>query len=58
MRFAGFIGLWSLILMWPIFFILHFTAIEVFELPNQKQFIVLFMNGLVGTVISEALRLW
>lgn len=44
--------------MWPIFFILHFLKIEQFELPNQNQFAILFLNGLLGTVISEALWLW
>ncbi|XP_037950307.1 solute carrier family 35 member F5 [Teleopsis dalmanni] len=56
--FFGFVGLWNMLLMWPIFFILNFLKIEKFELPNQNQFAVLFLNGLVGTVISEALWLW
>lgn len=55
---AGFVGLWNLILMWPVFFILHFTGIEEFELPNEHQFLVLLINGLIGTVLSEALWLW
>lgn len=54
----GFVGLWNLLLMWPIFFVLNFTQIEVFELPNHRQFLVLFFNGLIGTVLSEALWLW
>ncbi|XP_017472122.1 PREDICTED: solute carrier family 35 member F5 isoform X3 [Rhagoletis zephyria] len=56
--FFGFVGLWNLLLMWPIFLILNFLKIEQFELPNQNQFAILFLNGLVGTVISEALWLW
>uniref|UniRef100_A0A1A9W2D5 Solute carrier family 35 member F5 n=1 Tax=Glossina brevipalpis TaxID=37001 RepID=A0A1A9W2D5_9MUSC len=56
--FFGFVGLWNLLLMWPIFFILNFTKIEKFELPNQNQFAILFLNGLIGTVLSEALFLW
>lgn len=56
--FFGFVGLWNLILMWPIFFVLNFLQIETFELPNQNQFAVLFLNGLIGTVVSEALWLW
>lgn len=44
--------------MWPVFFILHFTNIEQFELPNQQQLLVLLINGLIGTVLSEALWLW
>ncbi|KAL9915071.1 solute carrier family 35 member F5 [Glossina fuscipes] len=56
--FFGFVGLWNVLLMWPIFFILNFTKIEKFELPNQNQFGILILNGLIGTVLSEALWLW
>ncbi|XP_016992789.2 solute carrier family 35 member F5 [Drosophila takahashii] len=56
--FFGFVGLWNLLLLWPIFFILHFTKIESFELPSQGQFALLFLNGLIGTVLAEALWLW
>lgn len=55
---VGFVGLWNLLLMWPVFFVLNFTQIEIFEFPNQRQFLVLFLNGLIGTVLSEALWLW
>lgn len=40
------------------FFVLNFTQIEQFELPNHRQFLVLVVNGLIGTVLSEALWLW
>ncbi|SPP75680.1 solute carrier family 35 member F5 [Drosophila guanche] len=56
--FFGFVGLWNLMLLWPIFFILHFTKIETFEVPNQGQLALLFLNGLIGTVLAEALWLW
>ncbi|XP_059612837.1 solute carrier family 35 member F5 [Phlebotomus argentipes] len=56
--FFGFVGLWNLLLLWPIFFVLNFSHVEPFELPNRHQFSVLFLNGLIGTVLSEALWLW
>lgn len=56
--FFGFVGICNIFLMWPLFFVLNFSRIEPFELPNQKQFAVLFLNGLVGTVLSEAIWLW
>lgn len=56
--FFGFVGLWNLLLLWPVFFVLHFTQIEEFELPNRRQLAVLLVNGLIGTVVSEALWLW
>lgn len=56
--FFGFVGICNIFLMWPLFFVLNFSRIEIFEWPNHKQFAVLFLNGLVGTVLSEALWLW
>uniref|UniRef100_A0A6B2E777 Solute carrier family 35 member F5 n=1 Tax=Phlebotomus kandelakii TaxID=1109342 RepID=A0A6B2E777_9DIPT len=56
--FFGFVGMWNLLLLWPIFFVLNFSHVEPFEFPNRHQFSVLFLNGLIGTVVSEALWLW
>lgn len=56
--FFGFVGICNIFLMWPFFFVLNFSRIETFELPNQRQFAVLFLNGLIGTVLSEAIWLW
>lgn len=56
--FFGFVGMWNLLLLWPLLFVLNFSQLEVFELPSRRQFLVLFINGLVGTVLSEALWLW
>lgn len=44
--------------MWPLLLLVNFSHVEPFELPNRKQFLILFLNGLVGTVVSEALWLW
>lgn len=57
-EFFGFVGLWNILLLWPIFLVLNFSQIEPFEMPSRRQFLVLFFNGLIGTVISEALWLW
>lgn len=57
-EFFGFVGLWNTLLLWPLFLVLNFTQLEPFEMPNKKQFLILFLNGLIGTVISEALWLW
>ncbi|KAG5885949.1 hypothetical protein JTB14_018403 [Gonioctena quinquepunctata] len=56
--FFGFVGLFNLILLWPLFFFLHFSKVEVFEWPSREQLLLLLLNGLLGTVISEALWLW
>ena len=37
---------------------MHLTGWELFELPNQHQFLFLGLNGLVGTVLCELIWLW
>ncbi|XP_044264040.1 solute carrier family 35 member F5 isoform X2 [Tribolium madens] len=56
--FFGFVGFFNLILLWPFFFFLHFSELEVFEWPSKQQVLFLLLNGILGTVISEALWLW
>uniref|UniRef100_A0A146LTQ2 Solute carrier family 35 member F5 n=2 Tax=Lygus hesperus TaxID=30085 RepID=A0A146LTQ2_LYGHE len=56
--FFGFVGLFNLLLLWPVFFLLHYCRWESFEWPNKHQWTFIIINGLVGTVLSEALWLW
>nr|CAD7199872.1 unnamed protein product [Timema douglasi] len=56
--FFGFVGLFNLLLLWPVFFLLHYCEWEVFEWPTHHQWAFLLLNGLVGTVLSEVLWLW
>lgn len=56
--FFGFVGFFNLILLWPLFFLLHYNTWEVFEWPTKHQLTFLMLNGFLGTVISEALWLW
>ncbi|KAM3916282.1 solute carrier family 35 member F5 isoform 1-T2 [Leptodactylus fuscus] len=56
--FFGFVGLFNLLLLWPGFFLLHYTEFEAFEFPNKLVWMYLVINGLVGTVLSEFLWLW
>ena len=55
---AGFVGLVCALLMWPGFFILHYSKHEVFEWPDKHQWLFIIINGLIGTVLSEILWLW
>ena len=55
---AGFVGLFTMILLWPGFFIVHFAKAEIFEWPDKIQWIFLVINGVIGTVVSELLWLW
>ncbi|XP_072903689.1 solute carrier family 35 member F5-like isoform X4 [Hemitrygon akajei] len=56
--FFGFVGLFNLLLLWPGFFLLHYTGFEVFEFPTRTVWMYILINGLIGTVLSEFLWLW
>jgi len=56
--FAGFLGLCTLLLLWPGLVILHITKIEELVWPDTLEWAVLFVNGIVGVVISNLLWLW
>ncbi|OCT63213.1 solute carrier family 35 member F5 isoform X2 [Xenopus laevis] len=56
--FFGFVGLFNLLLLWPGFFLLHYTGFEAFEFPSTLVWIYIVINGLIGTVLSEFLWLW
>lgn len=56
--FFGFVGMFSAVLLWPGLLMCHFTGTETFELPSVKQWEMLVVNGLIGTVLSELLWLW
>lgn len=47
-----------MITLWPLFFFFHYYGLEVFEWPNHHQWLLIIINGLVGTVLSEVLWLW
>uniref|UniRef100_A0A8C8YPM8 Solute carrier family 35 member F5 n=1 Tax=Prolemur simus TaxID=1328070 RepID=A0A8C8YPM8_PROSS len=53
-----FVGLFTLLLLWPGFFLLHYTGFEDFEFPNKVVLMCIIINGLIGTVLSEFLWLW
>ncbi|KMQ86621.1 solute carrier family 35 member f5, partial [Lasius niger] len=56
--FFGFVGIFNLTLLWPLFFILHYGHWEEFEWPNSHQWTFLIISGLIGTVLNEVLWLW
>ncbi|PSN47358.1 Solute carrier family 35 member F5 [Blattella germanica] len=45
--FFGFVGLFNLLLLWPLFFILHYSKWELFEWPTKGCFLT---SSLVATV--------
>ncbi|KNC75617.1 hypothetical protein SARC_11861, partial [Sphaeroforma arctica JP610] len=56
--FFGFVGVCSAFLLWPWFFILHFTGLEVFTWPAASTWGYLTLNALIGTVLSDYLWLY
>lgn len=44
-----------MILFWPLFIILHYTKLEIFELPPLKILGFLILNALLATVLSDLL---
>lgn len=56
--FLGFVGLYSLVLLWPVLLILNYTRLEVIELPDRTTWLSLLLNAFIGTVLSEVLWLW
>uniref|UniRef100_H2ZHN6 Solute carrier family 35 member F5 n=1 Tax=Ciona savignyi TaxID=51511 RepID=H2ZHN6_CIOSA len=56
--FFGFVGMFSFTLLWPGMVALHYTGVEKFELPDRTSILLVVVNGLVGTVLSELMWLW
>ncbi|KAG0207711.1 hypothetical protein BGX28_001108 [Mortierella sp. GBA30] len=56
--FFGFVGLFNIVLLWPMFGVLHWTGIEPFELPSDTTVIwMIGVNAIIGTFISDYLWL-
>lgn len=41
--FFGFVGAFNVLMLWPGFFVLHFTGIERFELPPTKRILAIVL---------------
>ncbi|RHZ49971.1 hypothetical protein Glove_508g60 [Diversispora epigaea] len=56
--FFGFIGLFNIFLLWPLFILLHLCGFEYFQLPsNGEIWTMITINALVGTFLSDYLWL-
>ena len=56
--FFGTVGIISAVMLLPLFPILHFSEIETFAWPAQKEWKFLILTAILGTVISDLLWLW
>ncbi|KAI9499199.1 hypothetical protein BDB00DRAFT_795804 [Zychaea mexicana] len=56
--FFGFVGSFNVLLLWPIFPILHWLGLETFELPHGGVLgATLLLNAFIGTFLSDYLWL-
>lgn len=51
--FFGFVGLTNVLLMWPGFFVLHYTGWEVFELPSAGRVTWILLLNALGSMLSD-----
>ncbi|ODV79304.1 uncharacterized protein CANTADRAFT_51913 [Suhomyces tanzawaensis NRRL Y-17324] len=51
--FFGFVGIFCLVFLWPMLFILHFTGYETFELPPSRLVLTLLLVNALITFVSD-----
>ncbi|XP_050549147.1 solute carrier family 35 member F5 isoform X1 [Daktulosphaira vitifoliae] len=56
--YFGLVGLFNVLMFWPIFIFLHYFEIETFEWPSKQQVLSLIVNGIMKTTLPEVIWLW
>ncbi|KAM0335791.1 hypothetical protein ACHAQA_000841 [Verticillium albo-atrum] len=51
--FFGLVGLFNLLMLWPVFFVLHWTGIETFEMPPTAEVWVIILVNSLSSFISD-----
>ncbi|CAI4210435.1 unnamed protein product [Parascedosporium putredinis] len=51
--FFGLVGVYCLVFLWPIFFILHFTGLETFQMPPTAKIWVIVLGNSVASFVSD-----
>lgn len=51
----GYLGAIVAVSGWPFLFILHWSGVESFVVPDSRVVVLLLMNALIGTVLSDYL---
>ncbi|KAL3957386.1 hypothetical protein ACCO45_007964 [Purpureocillium lilacinum] len=51
--FFGLVGVFNLVFLWPLFFILHWTGLEPFEMPPTGQVWVIIIVNSLSSFISD-----
>ncbi|OAD68185.1 hypothetical protein PHYBLDRAFT_117850 [Phycomyces blakesleeanus NRRL 1555(-)] len=56
--FFGFVGAFNVVLLWPVFPLLHWLGLETFELPpTSTLWFMVLLNAFIGTFLSDYLWL-
>ena len=51
--FLGFVGVTNIVVLLPLFPILHWTGVEKFKWPDGKTVGYLTLNAVIGTCVSD-----
>ncbi|KAJ5309925.1 uncharacterized protein N7443_002386 [Penicillium atrosanguineum] len=51
--FFGLVGFFNLVMLWPGFFILHWTGVEQFSLPDTKRVWTIILVNAVSSFVSD-----
>ncbi|EEY18101.1 thiamine-repressible mitochondrial transport protein THI74 [Verticillium alfalfae VaMs.102] len=51
--FFGLVGLFNLVMLWPVFFILHWTGIETFDMPPTAEVWVIILVNAFSSFVSD-----
>ncbi|KAL5114150.1 hypothetical protein ACEQ8H_007947 [Pleosporales sp. CAS-2024a] len=51
--FFGLVGLWNTLLLWPGFFILHFTHLEPFQVPPTAKILAIVVVNSASSLVSD-----
>lgn len=51
--FLGMVGFYNLVLLIPLFFVLHYTGIETFEWPGELALTMLTVNAVIGSIFCN-----
>ncbi|KAM0518389.1 hypothetical protein ACHAPE_004152 [Trichoderma viride] len=51
--FFGLVGVFNLSLLWPLFFVLHWTGMEPFELPPTSQIWAIIIVNAIASFVSD-----
>ena len=56
-RSIGYVGVHTLLWMWPLIILFHFTGLEVFEWPSPDTLLLLLLNALLDLLFNLGLFL-